>query len=357
MVGDEIDGAPSHPLGALSARTRAILIWSGVAVLLVLAFIAAAGAMQRTFYSASGFVSSYVGALSRHDLAAAMTMPGANPTAASLRAQGLPAAPSRELLRTDVIPRLQDVRVVSDDELGSGEHLVEVRATANGHPVAARFSVRQTGSVLGFLPTWRFAQTPLAVAHVTVQHADTFTIAGHTVEPRAITGEPAGAFTASADYLVFAPGVYELGHTSRYLDAQPAVFTADSPGRVVPVDVVANPNAAFVAQVDKQLHTYLDGCAKQQVLQPAGCPFGVSIDDRVLGLPTWSIAAYPPVAIVAGESSWTMPPSDGTAHLSVKVQSLFDGTIEQRESDEPFQMSISAITIYDDGALDITVAD
>jgi hypothetical protein len=357
MGGDEVDGAPSHPLGALSERTRAILIWSGVAVLLVLAFIAAAGALQRTFYSAGGFVSSYVGALAGHDLSAAMTMPGADPTAASLAAQGLPSKPSRELLRTDVIPRLQNVRVVSDDDLGTGEHLVEVRASANGRPVSARFSVRQTGAVLGFLPTWRFNQTPLAVARVTVEHADSFTIAGHTVEPRATSSQPSSAFTVGADYLVFAPGFYQLGHTSRYMDARTADFTATSPGRVVDVDVVANPNAAFVAQVDKQLHTYLDGCAKQQVLQPAGCPFGVAIDDRVLGLPTWSIAGYPPVAIVAGKDSWTMTPSEGTAHLSVRVQSLFDGTISQRESDELIRLSISAITIYDDGALDITVDD
>jgi hypothetical protein len=357
MGGDEVGGAPSHPLGALSERTRAILIWSGVAILLVLAFIAAAGALQRTFYSAGGFVSSYVGALARHDLSAAMTMPGANPTAASLQAQGLPAKPSRELLRTDVIPRLQNVRVISDDDVGTGEHVVDVQANADGRRVSARFSVRQTGAVLGFLPTWRFSQTPLAVAHVTVEHADTFTIAGHTIEPRATSRQPSSAFTVSADYLVFAPGFYELGHTSRYLDSRTAEFTAASPGRVVDVAVVANPNAAFVAQVGKQLRTYLDGCAKQQVLQPAGCPFGVSIDDRVLGLPAWSMARYPPVAIVPGENSWTMTASEGAAHLSAKVQSLFDGSIQQRETDEPFQISISAITIYDDGALDITVAD
>ncbi|WP_431278804.1 hypothetical protein [Leifsonia poae] len=357
MVGDEQGDAPSHPLAALSARTRAILIWSGFALLLILAFIAAVGAVQRTFYSAGGFVSSYVGALARQDLAAAMTMPGANPTSASLKAQGLPAQPSRELLRTDVLPKLQNIRVVADDDLGTGEHLVEVHADADGHPVTARFSVRQTGAVLGILPTWRFNQTPLAVAHVTVEHADTFTIADHTVDVRATSKQPTGTFTLSADYLLFAPGLYQLGHASRYLDAKAVDFTAGSPGRVVDATVVTNPNAAFVAQVDKQLHTYLDGCAKQQVLQPAGCPFGVSIDDRVLGLPTWSIAQYPPVTIVPGENTWTMPSSRGVAHLSVRVQSLFDGSIDQRESDEPFQLSVSAITIFDDGALDLTVAD
>jgi hypothetical protein len=357
MVGDEIDGTPSPPPAALSARTRAILIWSGFAILLVLALIAAIGALQRTFYSAGGFVSSYVSALARHDLVAAMGMPGADPTAATLSEEGLPSKPSRELLRTDVLPRLQNIRVVSDDELGTGENLVEVRADADGRPVSALFSVRQTGAVFGFLPTWRFDHTPLAVAHVTVEHANTFTVAGHTLDPRASAPQPADAFTVNADYLVFAPAVYELAHTSRYLEARPVELSALSPGKLADVKVVATPNAAFVSEVSRQLHTYLDGCAKQQVLQPAGCPFGVTVDDRVQGLPTWSMVHYPPVAITAGKASWTMAASAGAAHLSVVVQSLFDGTIQHRESDEPFKVSISAITIHDDGALDITVAN
>src|ERR1700712_4861021 len=108
MVGDELDAAPAHPLAALSGRTRAVLIWSGFALLLILAFFAALGAVQRTYYSAGGFVTAYVESLARHDLVAAMQMPGADPTAASLRAEGLPAKPSRELLRADVLPSLED---------------------------------------------------------------------------------------------------------------------------------------------------------------------------------------------------------------------------------------------------------
>jgi hypothetical protein len=357
MVGDELDAAPAHPLAALSGRTRAVLIWSGFALLLILALVAALGAVQRTFYSAGGFVTAYVESLARHDLVAAMQMPGADPTAASLRAEGLPAKPSRELLRADVLPSLEDVQLIADDDLGTGEHLVEVRVLADGDAVTARFSVRQTGAVLGILPTWRFAQTPLNVARITVEHADTFTLGGHTLEPRAAATQPADAFTVSADYLVFAPAVYELGHQDRYTGARPVSLSAVTPGRTVDVTVVADPNTEFVSKIESQLDGYLDTCAEQRVLQPAGCPFGVTIDDRVQGEPSWKIATYPPVTIVAGPAGWTMPQSQGAAHLSVMVQSLFDGSVDQRETDEPFSVSLSQITIRPDGALDITVAD
>lgn len=354
---DEHGNTPPTPLSAHSGRARATLIWCGVAVLLVLAFAAALGALQRGLYSAGGFVSSYVDSLADGNAEAALQMPGADPTAASLSAQGLPAKASRELLRADMLPELQNVQVLGDHDLGNGEHLVDVRVRVAGRSVTAGFTVQQTGAVFGVLPTWRFSRTPLAVAHVTVEHADTFTLAGHTLDPRAVSVQPNSGFRVSADYLVFSPGIYRLGHTSHFLGAPKSILTVPSPGRTVDVSVVASPNTAFVTQVDKQLRQYLDSCAQQTVLQPTGCPFGVSIDDRVQGVPRWSITTYPPVTIVAGADGWTMPNTAGTARLSVTVQSLFDGSIHQRTTDEAFAVSISSMTIHEDGTLDITVSN
>ncbi|MWB98210.1 hypothetical protein GB864_06565 [Agromyces sp. MMS17-SY077] len=47
-----------------------------------------------------------------------------------------------------------------------------------------------------------------------------------------------------------------------------------------------------------------------------------------------------------------MPPTEGVAHLSVLVQSLFDGTTEQQESDHPFDLALSA-TINADGGIEV----
>ena len=337
------------------SRRRLILLWSGVGALLVVAFLAALGAVQRTYYSPSGFVSAYVDAVADRDVPAALAMPGAAPTKAALTRARLPEDASRELLRADVLPRLTETAVVSDKTLTSGEHRVTVRAKADGRAVTAVYTVRQTGSVLGILPTWSFATTPIGVARVTVAHAGTFTIGKHTIDPRATDPAlPAEAFTVTADYLVLAPGRYELGHTSEYLDAVPAVVVAN-PGRTVEATVDAQPTPAFTHAVQEELNGFLDGCAQQQVLQPAGCPFGVTIDDRVQGTPTWSISSYPAVRVEAGLSSWTMDETVGVAHLSVTVQSLFDGSVDKRETDERFAVSLTRITIKPDGSLDIVV--
>lgn len=337
------------------SRTRVILLWSFLGALLLLAFAAAIGAVQRTYYSPTGFVTAYVDAIAAHDVRSALAMPGAAPSKAALRRAGLPEDASAELLRSDVLPHLTDIAVQSDRTLSSGEHSITVRARADGHPVTAVFTVRRSGSVLGLLPTWSFSTTPLTIAHVTVAHAETFTIGGHTVSPRAADpDQPEDAFSVAADYLLLAPGRYELGHSSAYLKADTAVVVGN-PGRVVETTVDAQPNAAFTRDVQKQLNGFLDECAAQQVLQPAGCPFGVVIDDRVQGVPTWSVVSYPPVQLQAGPTAWMMENGQGVAHLSVTVQSLFDGSVQQRESDEQFAVSLTSVTIRPDGSLDIIV--
>ena len=354
MGAEDEAGTPTHPPARMSARARLIVLWSGLAVLLVLAAVAAFGALQRTFYSPAGFATAYVDALAHRDVQGALAMPGASPASARLTAQGLPAHASEELLRGDVLPRLTGVRVASDRVLPSGEHRVVVDADADGVPVSAAFTLRQTGAVLGLLPTWEFSRTPLAVAHVDVQHAGTFELAGHTIDPRAAGPQRADGFGAAADYLVFAPARYTLSHHSRYLTADPVAVAprAGSPSDVV---VDALPNAAFASLVRDRVRTFLDTCARQPVLQPAGCPFGVDIVDRVQGAPSWRMVRYPDVRLLPGASGWVMPGAGGVAHLSATVQSLFDGSIDHRESDEPFVMSLSSVRIRPDGGVDIVV--
>jgi hypothetical protein len=351
------DSAPGHPVAFVRPRTRVILIWTGIGVLLLIAFAAAVGSLQRDVYSPSGFVTGYLNALARHDARAALAMPGVDASDSALATAGLPVAPSRELLRSDVLADVSGIRIVHDDTLADDVHQVAFDAIVDGTPVSSTFRVKQTGSVLGLLPTWRFVTTPLAIAAVSVEHTETFTVSGHTLDTRAADPtQPADAFNTKANYVVFAPGVYRLAHVSAYLTAAPVSLLARRPGAVASVSLSAEPNSDFVSQVERQLDGYLDGCAKQPVLQPSGCPFGVVIDDRVVGTPAWSIVKYPPVHIVAGANGWQMAQAEGIAHLTVTVQSLFDGTISKRSSDEAFSVALSSIVIRPDGAIDIVVA-
>lgn len=346
-------------LERMTPVTRVVVIWSLVGVLLLAAFGSAIGALQQNVYSPSGFVGAYLNAIARHDTGAALAMPGTRPSAAQLKASGLPMKPSHELLRSDVLGQLSDVHILHDDRLPDGTHRVTARYELDGRPASSNFIVANHGSVLGIFASWRFAVSPLAIAHVAVLHATTFTIASntggtHTVDTRAAS-TVSGAFNNAANYLVFTPSTLRLGHESRLLTAPDVTKAVTKPGAVTDVSVTTVASAAFVNQVKSQLGDYLDECVKQQVLQPAGCPMGVVIDDRIDGTPVWSMKTYPEVTITAGAQGWVMPTTAGMAHLKVKVQSLFDGSISLRDDDEPFTISLTRVVIREDGSLDLTV--
>jgi hypothetical protein len=118
------------------------------------------------------------------------------------------------------------------------------------------------------------------------------------------------------------------------------------------VTVDSMPTATFVERVQVQVNDYLNQCTTQRVLQPAGCPFGIEIDDRVVSEPVWSIVTTPTVTLAPGESTFEMPPTEGVAHISVEVQSLFDGEFSQLEEDRPFLLSLTA-SIRPDGSISI----
>lgn len=56
----------------------------------------------------------------------------------------------------------------------------------------------------------------------------------------------------------------------------------------------------------------------------------------------------PQVTLTPGESSFDMPPTEGVAHISVEVQSLFDGHRYTLEEDRPFTLALAATITPDD---------
>lgn len=328
-----------------------IVLWSIVGALLIAAAASAVGILQREVYSPRGLVAAYLGALAGHDVPSALALPGV--------ADGIRKGPeaSRELLRSDALGTLADVRIVSDDEFGTGRHRVTAEYLIDGRTASSSFMVEPGGVVAGVFTQWRFAASPLGVLRVTVEHATTFTAAGHVLDARAAVPDDSGdAFSAVGDYLVFAPSRYVLGHSSALLEARSAETLVTRPGAVTSAHVVALPTETFTRQVREELAAFLDRCATQHVLQPAGCPFGTVIDDRVVSDPQWSIVKYPDVELGAGSSSWQSPPAMGTARIRVEVQSLFDGSIEHVDREEQFVVALQPITIDGEGVVHIQLA-
>ncbi|MEO6826501.1 MAG: hypothetical protein ABI255_08840 [Microbacteriaceae bacterium] len=345
-----VPGEPA-PKRRLGAR---VLIWSLLGLLLVAALISAVAAASRELYSASGLVDAYLTALAQHQPAAALALPGVDAR------QPSPDV-SRELLRGSALGVLTDIEL-TESAGSAGTRLVTARYLLDSVPGTCVFTVKPAGAWLGVFPSWRFATNPLAVVTVTVAHAHTFTLAGLNVDPRAAdarptddhgpTGTDAGGYGAHARYLMFAPARYTFGHASALLSAEPVTATITPGSENAQVHVVTRANRAFNTSVQKEVDRALDACAAQHTLQPAGCPFGIEIDDRVDGAPNWTIVRYPTVQIEAGRSGWQAQGLNGVAQVQATVRSLFDGSITPTRRNEPFTMNIG-ITIEAEDAIAI----
>ena len=80
------------------------------------------------------------------------------------------------------------------------------------------------------------------------------------------------------------------------------------------------------------------------MLFPTGCPFGQTIENRVVSDPVWTMVAFPEFEIVPGAEfgTWTTGRAPGTAHLVVDIQSLFDGTVSTFDQDVAFAVTYTA---------------
>jgi hypothetical protein len=332
----------------------AIAGWTGLAILLGGAFLAALGGLNQTLYGPSAFVERYLGNIARDDIVSAAATPGVRLDEGAIAARDLPADVSTALLRSGVVESgPEDVRIVSDVAHDDGSHTVTASYRLESAIVETAFDVRPIEPLYGLLHRWEFQTSPLAVIQVTAAHNPLFTVGALTLDARATkTGEELAAFTQTASYLAIAPAVYEFGYESTLLEAVPQQVVAE-PGATVAVTVDALPTAAFAERVQAKVDEYLqDQCASQPVLQPAGCPFGVVIDDRVLSEPVWTIVSSPEVTLVPGETMFQMPDTAGVARLTVEVQSLFDGEISTLEQDEGFTLALDA-SVRPDGSISI----
>ena len=324
-----------------------------LAMLLIGAFLAALGSLNQTFYGPSTFVERYLNAIAEDDIATASTTPGVALDAEDLAALGLPENVSTAMFRSGVIDSgPEDIRIVSDVANTDGSHSVTASYRLDLAIVETTFDVRPLEPLYGVLNRWEFAVSPIAVIDVTAENNPLFTVGSLTLDTRATkTGDELNAFTQVTPYLAIAPAVYEFSYASTLLEAVP-VPVAVEPSTRTAVTISSLPTATFVERVQVQVNDYLAACAEQPVLKPAACPFGIDIDDRIVSEPEWSIVTSPTVTLAPGPNAFEMPPTEGVAHISVEVQSLFDGEYSQFEEDRPFTLALTA-NIRTDGSIAI----
>lgn len=264
--------------------------------------------LNLTVYSAGGFVMGYLRALEEGDY-----------TLAAARA-GLTETP---LVAPSASERISDPQILQIGALPGGDIVVQAGYSLSGENYETLFVLTESEPILWFFSNWGFTRAPVATLDIAVIGDNRVVI---NESPLSLTrlGVPPRV-------RVLVPGAYQASLTTEWVSAPPVPLTVTEVGSSIPLRLSLSPTDRLHDAANEAVEDYLDDCARQGVLQPAGCPFGVTIDDRIIGSPVWSILDYPDVRLsLAGDrASWSLFARNGVAEVTAQVQSLFDGSIEE----------------------------
>lgn len=304
--------------------------WAGAMLGVAAAVVGGVAVANATVFSASSFARDYLDALRADRLDEVFALPGVD-------AAGL----DDRLLTADAVePFTFDV--VSDTEQ-DGVHRILVSFASGATRGEATLEIERVGSRFALFPAWGFARSPVTPVTVTLTGDTRFSVNGLPVQ--VAEGGP-------ATFAALTPGVYRMRHDSQFLTADALEVTAT--GLPVEAALEVRPSDQFTEAVQAAVTADLTACASQEVLFPVQCPFGYAIENRVVSEPRWSITEMPTAVIAASDriGIWAVSPGAGVAHLSVQVQSLFDGTVSTLEKDVPFEAGYLIAFDGDDVVLD-----
>ena len=340
-------------------RSRALEVVGFIVIgaLLLGAIAAALASLYRQYWGPSAFAERYVQLIADGRAADALTVSGVGVDSEELEAAGLPGFAHDALLRSSTLSNdVTDIRSVSERAADDGIIDVTLEYRMDGGTHETTFRVAQTGWS-GLVPTWQFAESPLAVIDVDAHGSWRFQVNGFELDKRQVSP----AFGAEPDdtiaMLAFAPGTYAIAVDTATTEADAVNVTVTEPLTPEEAAVEAAPSDEFQDVIDEKAESWLsEACGSRNVLLPEDCPYGYRLDNLVAPgtQPEWTIVEYPEIDLVPDGDWWSIRPADGVAHIEVDVQSYVDGSISHISEDVPFQID-GTVDLLEDGSARIQI--
>ncbi len=295
--------------------TRAAWAWGGGAAAIVALGALSVGVALATTAGPEHHVQRYLDALARDDLVTAARLAGLEADVA------LPLGDEGE-------PSIQ--RIIATRPAGDGTVAIDAEYGDATDAERVTFRLEPAPPLYGVIPAWRFVDPPVAALEVGVDHHDALVVGDQPVSTPG-PGE-------SARVAVFVPARVTVRLAEPLLETDAVVLRAGADGGN-PVVLAARPSPALERAVGQLLADLLQGCTEQPVLKPAGCPFGLAVDDRVTAGPRWTIAELETPELLPGDRAgeWRVR-ADGVATAVLTVQRLFDGSVSERTETSAFRV-------------------
>ncbi|UZD62225.1 hypothetical protein [Brevibacterium sp. JSBI002] len=342
-------------------KTTLVSVVAGGAVLLLVASIIVVTQLNGHMFGPEATVEKYFGELSDGDAEGALKVADVD----------VPQE-SRTLLTNEVLggsEALPDDVTVEDAEISGDTATVAVTYDVGGSKSNSTLTLHRAGKKALFFDDWALKSPELLTLTVDTPGLKKVKVDGIDVDS-----------DGSTLSLPAFPGLYtiDLAEKSDLITADAVevrAFLGDDAnmeGKETPL-LSAHPSDAFRAEVDKQVKTLIDSCAKKSVAQPDGCPFGSSLADSydATGL-KWSISSYPTVTVAddsMGTDQYSNPedatgPNGGPAWLissDTTGEALVTGSYEMFDESEPFDdtvtFDLNGTAEIVDGKVVITVSD
>lgn len=231
---------------------------------------------------------------------------------------------------------INDVEIGDAVDLPDSRITLPVQYTLDGKAARSEFELERTGTHWLFFHTWEFVPSTLPTTSLSIVNEDRATLNG---TPVALPG-------GNGTFPVFYPGSFAASYKSTYFAAD-QVHTAvtnrqDANSRLA---LDTKPTGKLRAEVDAQIHDFLDKCAAQDRLGPPGCPFYHYTDDEIVGKVVWKITDYPDISIEAYGGRWVLKPLTGTAEVTSREMDLFTGAVHPLKAKHEYgftaQLSVS----------------
>ncbi|GGC42780.1 hypothetical protein GCM10010974_26460 [Brevibacterium sediminis] len=342
-------------------KTTLVSVVAGGAVLLLVAALIVVTQLNGHMFGPEATVEKYFSELSDGDAEGALEVADVD----------VPQE-SRTLLTNDVLggsKALPDDVTVEDAEISGDTATVAVTYDVGGSKGDSTLTLHKAGKKALFFDDWALKSPDLLTLTVDTPGLKKVKVNGIDVDS-----------DGSTLSLPAFPGLYtiDLAEKSDLITADAVevrAFLGDDPnmeGEDTPL-LAAHPSDAFRSEVDKQVKTLIDSCAKKTVAQPDGCPFGSSLADSydATGL-TWSISSYPTVTVAddsMGADQYSNPedatgPNGGPAWLissDTSGEALVTGSYDMFDESEPFDdtvtFDLNGTAEIVDGKIVITVND
>lgn len=359
-------GYPAAPPAKPFNRRKATLVGviSGAAVLVLVAGLIVVTQVNGGMFGPEATVEKYLQRLADGDAEGALEIADVD----------VPAE-QRQLLTNDILGGAKALPTdisVADADVADDQALVSATFDLGGSKSTTEFSLVKSGKTAVFFDEWTLQSPELAPLTVDTPGLSTVKVNGIDID----TADSALSLPAF-------PALYTVGlaEKSDLVSADPIEARTFFGGSVEDQDLdggdpallAPEPTDAFRSEVDKQVKTLVDSCAKKTVAQPDGCPFGSysaeSFDATDL---KWSISSYPTVTVSDpssdpyyydggmgagpnGGPSWAITTvSEGEALVTGSYDSFFD---DGGAFDDTVIFSVDGVAEIVDGKVVITISD